>query len=128
VIYAVLAVMAVVFVEIFIRTGLPRRARSVLEISRESLGVLASRSLDDEQKEQLIRRNAATLLAASLGVGFRLLLIAAAIGAIYVVAARGLDVPEQDLSAGLLSPAGALLLTLAGLAYVGVRHVLCQRL
>lgn len=127
-IYAVLTAMAVVFVEMFIRTGLPRRTRAVLEVSRESLGVLASRSLDDAQKERLIRGHSATLLAASLGVGFRLLLIAAVIAAVYVAAVRVLAVPEQDLSAGLLSPAGILLLTRAGLSYVGVRHVLGQRL
>ncbi|KAB7619690.1 hypothetical protein [Alkalilimnicola sp. S0819] len=127
-IYLVLGLMCVVFVELVIRMGLSGLARSIIGESREALAVIGSPTLSDDQKQVSVRRSALTLLAASLKMGAKLVLIALVLGAIGAGAARMLAVSEQQMFASMLSPVGLLALTVAGLLYLRIRHAVHQRL
>lgn len=127
-IYLALTGMAIAFVETFMRAGVAVQVNSMLQVSREAVAVMSSRTLTDEQKEQRIRRSAGTLFVASIGVGMRLLIAVLTVGAIYVVATKLLAVPTQELYEGMLSPTGILVLTAAAVIYLKVRYAIRQRL
>ena len=57
-IYLLLFLFSVAFVELFIRLKLSRDIHSVIELSRKGVGELMSPEMDDEEKEVFIRRRA----------------------------------------------------------------------
>lgn len=125
---ATLLVMCIAFVELFHRLRLHRHLDATRRLSRESLAVVRSSTLSDDEKEQAMQRSSLALLAQTgLFVG-KLLLILVVLGAVYLAAIRLVGVSSELLGARLLSPLVWLAMTAAAALYVWIRHAVTRRL
>ena len=123
-----LLVMCIAFVELFHRLRLHRHFDATRQLSQESLAVVRSSTMSDDDKEQAMQRNSLALLAQTgLFVG-KLLLILAVLGAVYLAATRLAGVATELLDARLLSPLVWLAMTVVAALYVWIRHAVTRRL
>lgn len=125
---AFLLVSCVVFIELFLLLGIADQAYAIVTGSREAMGVLASRELDDEAKEAAVRRASLEMFKATglLVLKFGVIVIALwALFAAVVALSPGL---EQPILRSFVSPLAIVGLTVAAAAYAWARHVVVKQL
>lgn len=95
---AAIFVVAMFVVLVYV-LGIVERAREVVAISRESAGVMASKTLGDDDKEAAIQKNTLRLLSLliRLTVGFAIALVAP-IGVVWLVGLSGVVSVETVLA------------------------------
>jgi len=126
--YAVLLLMCVAFVEVFRALRMQGHLTTTMRISRESLAAVQSKTMSDDEKEIATRRSSVALIQQTgLFVG-KLLLTMLAPVALFFLAVHVLGVDEAELTAQLLSPLIWLAMTAAAALYVWIRHAIARRL
>lgn len=127
-IYAYLLVSCVVFVELFIFLDLKNEATAILSRSREAIGVVMSRELDDAAKESFMRRASVDMFKATLVFSLKLILVVVALYAIYWLVVGAFPPLRDRILQSFVSPLVIIALTLAALVYVWARDVVLKKL
>lgn len=126
--YAALAVMCIAFVEVFRLLRLQDQLTNTLRISRESLEIVRSETMTDDEKEVASRRSSIALFGQTgLFLG-KLVLTLVGPAVVYLLAVFALKLDRAELDASLMSPLVWLAMTVLALIYVGIRHAVTRRL
>ena len=125
-IYAALALMCVLFIELFILLNLRLRADEIFSVSREAMQTMSSKSLSDAEKEVAIRGCSLRLLKATLLFTGLFGLIVLALVAVYVAFVAMFPDLRGPLDAALLSPLVLAGMTAGALAYIWLRRAITK--
>lgn len=127
-VYFLLLVISIIFVELFIALKILPDAQNVLKLSSESVKVMQSRQMTDDEKEAFMRKNSVTMMKATLIFSAKFISIFVVLFAfIYGVELYSVDLATQ-LSESFYSLTLMSLLTLVTLIYVWIRNVIRRKL
>jgi len=127
-VYFLLLVISIIFVELFIALKILPDAQNVLKLSSESVKVMQSRQMTDDEKEAFMRKNSVTMMKATLIFSAKFISIFVVLFAfIYGVELYSVDLATQ-LSESFYSLTLMSLLTLVTLVYVWIRNVIRRKL
>jgi hypothetical protein len=127
-VYFLLLVISTIFVELFIALKILPDAQSVLKLSSESVKVMQSKQMTDDEKEAFMRKNSVTMMKATLIFSAKFISIFVVLFAfIYGVELYSVDLATQ-LSESFYSLTLMSLLTLVTLVYVWIRNVIRRKL
>ncbi|MEP1743943.1 MAG: hypothetical protein ABJI60_16700 [Kangiellaceae bacterium] len=127
-VYFLLLVISIIFVELFIALKILPDAQSVLKLSSESVKVMQSKQMTDDEKEAFMRKNSVTMMKATLIFSAKFISIFVVLFAfIYGVELYSVDLATQ-LSESFYSLTLMSLLTLVTLVYVWIRNVIRRKL
>ena len=121
-IYLLLFLFSVAFVELFILLRLSRDIHSVVELSRKGVGVLMSPEMDDEEKELFIRRRALELFKATFLLLAKFFSVFLILYAFYFIVTQFSSETGEAVLAGFQSLTVLLILTVATVFYVWIRR------
>lgn len=127
-IFLLLFFFCIAFVELFILLNLAGNVHSVVELSREAVGVLLSTHMDDDDKEVVMRRKSVELFKATFLFVAKLLSVFLILYAIYFVIEQISSETGQAILDGFQSLSILLILTVAAMGYVWLRNVFRQKL
>jgi hypothetical protein len=120
-IYVPLLLFCVVFFELFLRLRIGTEAMAILARSQESMRVLQSAQLGDDEKEVFVRRASAQIFIATLRFAAKFGLIALTLYALFWCTVTLFPDLEGPLLEGLVSPLVIVSLTVATMAYAWIR-------
>ncbi len=120
-IYLLLFLFCVAFVELFILLNLSGDFHSVIEFSRKGLGVLMSSEMDDEEKELSIRRRSLELFKATFLLAAKFFSVFLIFYALYFMLRRFSSETGEAVLAGFQSLTVLVILTVATMFYVWIR-------
>jgi hypothetical protein len=127
-VYFLLLVISIIFVELFIALKILPDAQSVLKLSSESVKVMQSKQMTDDEKEAFMRKNSVIMMKATLIFSTKFISIFVVLFAfIYGVELYSVDLATQ-LSESFYSLTLMSLLTLVTLVYVWIRNVIRRKL
>ena len=126
--YLLLGLLSVLFVEMIFFLHLPEKLATMARVSRDSVGVLVSSRLNDEQKEIAARKGSLDLLKATFVFSTRILLICIIVYLAYLLLAELFPDRQDEMLGILVSPIGLLTLTAATACYIWVRNAVRQKL
>jgi hypothetical protein len=127
-IYGPLLLLSIALFELFVLLNMAASAKTILTRSRESMRVLASSTLSDDEKESFVRRGSLAILKATLALAAKLLLTAAILFAIFEGIVAIFPTLRQPLLDSFLSPLVILILTVAILGYAWARKLALRHL
>ena len=119
--YLALFGLCVVFLELFIRTGIVADALAVLTKSREAMVVMASSDLDDDTKEATVRAGSISIMKGTLRMAAKFVVILLVLYGLYRIVAALSPSTGSELPAMLVAPVPILLMTIATVAYAWIR-------
>ena len=126
--YLLLFVISIVFVEMFIWLNILPDAQNVLKLSSESVNVMKSKDMTDDEKEAFMRKNSITMMLATLKFSAKFISIFIVIYAvIYAIEQYSLPLAEEMMNS-FYSVTIMLILTVVTLLYVWIRNVVCRKL
>jgi hypothetical protein len=120
--------MCIVFVELFVILHLQQDASSILQASKEAMGVLSSSEITDDEKEVFARRASLRIFKVTGSFLGKFLLLFAALYAMYAGAVEFFSMPEESFIQTMLSLPVLLGLTIVAIAYTWIRHGRRRRL
>ena len=127
-VYFLLIVISIVFVELFIALNILPDAQGVLKLSSESVNVMKSKEMSDDEKEVFMRKNSLTMLIATLKFAGKFISIFIVLYILLFV----LDNLEPELatsvSESFYSVNIMITLTVVTLLYVWIRNVIRRKL
>jgi preprotein translocase subunit SecG len=126
--WLLLGLLSVICVEMFFLLQLPERIAMMARVGRDSLGLLVSSKLDDEQKEIAVRKASLDLLKATFVFSARFLLICVVAYFAYLLMAELFPDRQDEMLRILVSPSGLIALTAATACYLWVRNAVRQKL
>lgn len=126
--WLLLGLLGVVGVEMFFLLRLTEKIVIMARVSRDSVGVLVSSSLSDEQKEIALRKASLDLLKATFVFSARFLLICIVVYFAYLLVAELFPDRRDEMLRILISPTGLIALTAATACYLWVRNAVRQKL
>ncbi len=127
-VYLLLFIISIIFVELFIALKILPDAQNVLKLSSESVNVMKSKQMTDDEKEAFMRTNSVTMMKATLKFSAKFISIFVVLFAlIYAVELYSKPLATQ-LSESFYSLTLMSLLTLVTLAYVWIRNVIRRKL
>ena len=127
-IYGPLILLSVVLFELFVRLKMAENARTIVVTSRESMRVLASAQLGDDEKESRMRRGSIEILQATLWLAAKFLLVGAVLYGLFELIVAIFPGLRQPLLESFVSPSVIVLLTIAIIGYAWARKVALRRL
>ncbi len=127
-VYILLLSLSIVFVELFIFLNIISDAQGVLKLSAESVNVMKSKTMTDDEKEAFMRKNSATMFIATMKFLAKFVLIFAILfGLIYIIEISSKLLAEQVMQS-FVSVYMMIALTAATLIYVWIRNVIRGKL
>lgn len=122
-VYLILILLSISFVELFVFLRIIKDSLGILKLSSESISVLKSKAMSDDDKELYMRKNSVRMFIATLMFFGKLLLIFFILfGFVYLVKMFSVSLAEEVVqsffSVGIL-----ISLTAATLFYVWVRSI-----
>jgi hypothetical protein len=126
-IYLPLFVFSVVFFELFVRLRLAADASSIVRKSRDAMGVLASATLGDDEKEILARRSSLQIFQSTALFAAKFALIGAVLYLLYVAFVAVFPARRQEFLAALVSPVALLILTASVAGYAWLRKSVLRK-
>jgi hypothetical protein len=127
-IYAVLFPFCIVLFELFALLKIGRDALAIIARSQESMRVLMSAEIADDDKEVLMRRGSADIFKATLRFGLKFLAIGAVLYLLFLLTVALFPDLKQALLESLYSPVVIAVLTAVTLCYAWVRRTIIARL
>ncbi|MGH8185341.1 MAG: hypothetical protein ACREUC_02160 [Steroidobacteraceae bacterium] len=127
-IYALLFLLCVVFLELFRLLDLRKEAIAIVARSREAARVMVAKDISDDDKEAFMRRASLATLRTTATFTLKLLGIFAVLCAIFLGAVTLIPDLERPLLDSLVSPPIILTLTIATVLYAGVRNAVLKQL
>lgn len=125
---ATLLLCCILFIEAFLFLELGKQAREILASTRDTLRTLADSERTDDEKERCARRAARLMTTTTVIIILKLAAIGAVLAGVFLGAAALAPESKPGLIAALGSPAVAVALTLAGIAYVWMRNALLRQI
>jgi hypothetical protein len=127
-IYALLFLLCVVFLELFRLLDLRKETIAILARSREALRITVAKDISDDDKEAFMRRASLAMLGATATFTLKFLGIFAVLYATWLgVVALSPDL-ERPLLDSLVSLPTVSLLTIATMAYARMRNAVLEQL
>lgn len=127
-VYFLLLLVSIVFVELFIAFRILPEAQNVLKLSSESVNVMKSKDMSDNEKEAFMRKNSVTMMLATLKFSGKFIAIFIVLFAlIYAVELYSLEL-ASELSESFYSITLMSILTFVTLIYVWIRNVIRRKL
>lgn len=127
-IYALLFLFCVVFLELFLLLDLRKEAIAIVARSREAVRVMADADSSDDDKEAFMRRAALAMLRTTATFSLKFLGIFAVLYAMFLGAVALIPDLERPLIESLVSPPIILVLTIATVSYAWVRNAVLKQL
>lgn len=127
-IYALLLLFCVVFLELFLLLGLRKEATAIVARSREAVRVMVAKDMSDDDKEAFMRRASLAMLKATATFTLKFLGIFAVLYAIFLGAVALMPDLERPLLDSFVSPPIILMLTIATGLYAWVRNAVLKQL
>lgn len=126
--YLVLFIYAIIFVELFILFKIIQDAQGVLALSSKSVEVMKSNEMSDREKEAFMRTNSLTMMKATFKfIGKFLLIIIALVAASYIVELISAELAAQVI-ASFTSLIDIIIVTVVAMIYVWIRNVISKKL
>jgi hypothetical protein len=126
-IYVSLLLFCVVFFELFLSLRIGADALAIMARSQESMRVLMSAELSDDDKEVFVRRASAQIFIATLRFAAKFALIGLALYALFWCTVTVFPNSERPLLKSLVSPLVIVALTIATMAYAWIRKAVVPR-
>ncbi len=126
--YLLLLVFSILFVELFILFNIVPDARAVMQLSGESVGVMKSKEMTDDQKEEYMRKNSLKMFVQTLKFSGKFLLIFMVLGIVFFLTELASPPIAESVAAHFVSVIPMVILTVATLVYVWVRNVVRRKL
>jgi len=123
-IYIILLIMCIIFIELFIHMKLYNNIISIMELSKESMSVLLSSNMHDDEKEKHIRNGSIKIFQATLYFIFKLIFISLVLFLIYFIATNYFSIPKVILISNMSSITNLILLTGISAIYICIRNVI----
>lgn len=120
-IYLPLFVLCVVFFELFMALHMGKDAFAILARSRESMRVLASADMSDDEKEAYVRRASLDTFKATLGFALKFVVIGVVLYLVFMAIVTLMPARRDELVQALYSPLVIVVLTVLTIAYAWVR-------
>ena len=127
-IYGLLFLFCVVFLEFFLLLDLRKGAIAIAARSREAVRVMVAKDMSDDDKEAFVRRASLAMLKATATLTLKLLGIFAVLYAIFLGAVALVPDLERPLLDSFVSPPIILMLTIATVLYAWVRNAVVKQL
>ena len=127
-IYALLLLFCVVFLELFLLLDLRKEAIAIVARSREAVRVMADADSSDDDKEAFMRRAALAMLKTTATFSLKLVGIFAVLYAMFLGAVALIPDLERPLLDSLVSPPIIAVLTIATVLYAWVRNAVLKQL
>lgn len=127
-IYAVLFPFCIVLFELFALLNIGRDALAIITRSQESMRILMSAELADDDKEVLMRRGSADIFKATLRFALKFLAIGAVLYLLFLLTVALFPDLKQAMLESLYSPVVIAVLTVETLCYGWVRRAIVARL
>ena len=127
-IYALLFLFCVVFLELFLLLDLRKEAIAIVARSREAVRVMADADSSDDDKEAFMRRAALAMLKTTATFSLKFLGIFTVLYAMFLGAVALIPDLERPLLESLVSPPIILVLTIATVLYAWVRNAVLKQL
>lgn len=126
--YLVLLIYAVIFVELFILFKIIQDAQGVLALSSKSVEVMKSSEMSDREKETFMRTNSLTMMKATFKfIGKFFLIILALVAANYIVELISTELAAKVV-ASFTSLIDIIIVTVVAMLYVWIRNVISKKL
>jgi len=127
-IYFILSILSVIFIELFIRFNLMKDAHGVIELSSHSVNIFKSSELSDNEKELFMRTHSVKLLIKTLTLAGKFLSVFAVL--FLLVLLLSLFSPElaNEVVDYTQSVKVIILLTVGSLIYLWLRNVINKKL
>lgn len=126
--YLVLFIYAIIFIELFILLKIIPDAQGVLALSSKSIEVMKSNEMSDREKEAFMRTNSLTMMKATFKfIGKFLLIIVALVVANYIVELISAELAAQVM-ASFTSLRVIIIVTVVAMIYVWIRNVISKKL
>jgi hypothetical protein len=126
-IYAVLFPFCIALFELFALLEIGRDAMAIVVRSQESMRVLRSAEVADDDKEVLMRRASADIFKATGRFALKFVAIGVVLYLLFLLALRLLPDQKQALLESLYSPVVIVVLTIGTLCYAWVRKAIASR-
>lgn len=127
-IYALLILSCVVFLELFRFLRLRKETAAIVARSREAMRVMLAKDISDDDKEAFTRRASLAMLKVTATFTLKLLGMFAVLFAIFVAAIALRPDLERPLLDSLVSPRIILILTIAAVSYAWLRNAVVKQL
>lgn len=127
-IYMLLALFGILFVELFLYFNLRTQIASIITLSREAVTVLLSSTIEDHDKEVFIRRRSLELLKVTTAFTVKFLLIFFVIYLVYLLCTAMIPESKEALNDSLFSVSDLAILTGTTMCYLWVRNIVRKEL
>jgi hypothetical protein len=127
-IYALLLLFCIVFLELFLLLRLRREATAIVARSREAARVMVAKDMSDDDKEAFMRRASLAMLKLTVTFTLKFLGIFAVLYAIFLGAVALMPDLERPLLDCFASPPIILMLTIVSGLYAWVRNAVLKQL
>jgi hypothetical protein len=127
-IYALLFLFCVVFLELFLLLDLRKEAIAIVARSREAVRVMVAKDMSDDDKEAFMRRESLAMLKATAMFTLKFLGIFAVLYAIFLGAVAVIPDLERPLLDSFVSPPIIVILTIATVLYAWARNAVLKQL
>jgi hypothetical protein len=127
-IYALLFLFCVVFLELFLLLDLRKEAIAIVARSREAVRVMVAKDMSDDEKEAFMRRESLAMLKATAMFALKFLGIFAVLYAIFLGAVAVIPDLERPLLDSFVSPPIIVILTIATVLYAWARNAVLKQL
>ena len=127
-IYALLFLMCVVFVELVILMDMREHLKSTMILSKEALAILTSSVIEDDQKEIFMRRRSLEILKTTAIFTAKFFLIFLILYILYVLTVQFSPVSKKAFIDTMLSLRALFTMTVTALFYIWMRNAVCKRL
>ena len=125
-IYVFLVVSCIVFVELFIFLDLKTDAAKIVKRSHKSIGVAISSELDDDEKEDFMRKASIQMFMGTFILTIKFLLIAVVLFAMYWLMISFVPDLRDPILNSFVSPIVIIGVTAAAMSYAWVRNVILK--
>ena len=126
--YLIALVFCVIFVELIFILRIIVDAKSILSVAKESLGILQSNSLSDDEKEKQIRQCSLNLFKATFTFAGKVLFIILVLGLIYLLIDWSMPQTATLVAQAFSSVMILIILTAVTMIYVWIRNVFVKKL
>lgn len=124
--YALLILFAIIFFELFMLFRISKDVGTIVALSQESMRVLASSTIGDDERETCMRRSSLEIFKATCGLAMKFLLIGLFLYFLFWMTATQFPDLRKSMTESLVSPFAIAVLTAAIICYAWVRKAIAR--
>ena len=127
-IYITLLLLSVLLIELFVLLDITHSVRSVLRISRDAYSTMMSSELDENVKEQFVRRSSLDMFKITLLFLVKITFVLLVLYVLYMILSSVFSLSEDRLIEVSFLPQTIIALIIFGFLYIRLRNVIIRRL